>query len=142
MIGLLRERGNDVLVVLGPFNEHMLEEKSRETYGDRRRAVEAWLEGQGIPHFAPALLPSELYADASHPLAGGYAQLAQQLLANEAFVRFLGGSVGRTATQHRPPRRAAPVTERLRFQRCVNIEIVSAGTETRRVEDPPWRAKL
>jgi hypothetical protein len=94
-VELLRARGNRVFVVVGPFNEHMLEEKSRETYGDRRRAVEAWLEGQGIPHFAPALLPSELYADASHPLAGGYAQLAQQLLANEAFVRFLGGAAGR-----------------------------------------------
>ena len=36
-----------------------------------------------------ALLPSEQYADASHPLAAGYRSLAEQLVKDEAFAAFL-----------------------------------------------------
>jgi len=51
--------------------------------------VEAWLEEQQIPHFVPAALPSEHYADASHPLAEGYLLLAEQMLDSESFREFL-----------------------------------------------------
>ena len=38
-----------------------------------------WLEEAKAPYYAPAALASELYGDASHPLAAGYAELARQL---------------------------------------------------------------
>ena len=86
----LRARGNRVLVVVGPFNEHMLTEKSRAAYRERRREAEAYLRGQEIPCFAPEPLPSEEYADASHPLAAGYRRLAESLLADGAFKAWEG----------------------------------------------------
>ena len=89
-IATLRRRGNTVFVVLGPFNEHMLAETSRAAYLQRKAAAEAWLRGQGIPHCIAPLLPSELYADASHPLGQGYALLAERLLGDQAFRRFCG----------------------------------------------------
>jgi len=87
-VGLLRQRGNRLLVLLGPFNEHMLPEKSLETYRERQRGVEAWLRAEQIPHYIPPALPSRLYADASHPLAEGYARLAEDLCAQQSFRRF------------------------------------------------------
>ena len=43
MIGRLRERGNDVLVVLGPFNEHLMAEDNRPAYRKIRDGIAAWL---------------------------------------------------------------------------------------------------
>jgi hypothetical protein len=86
---LVRRRGGDLFVMVGPLNEHMLTDQSRARHGLLRNGVEAWLEQAGIPHYAPRLLPSSQYGDASHPLAAGYAQLARELLADEAFQRWL-----------------------------------------------------
>ena len=87
-VAVLQRRGNRVFVLLGPFNEHMLTDESRTLYQERKRQVEAWLQGEGIPCFVPAPLPSGLYADASHPLADGYAMAARQLFESDAFQRF------------------------------------------------------
>jgi hypothetical protein len=87
---LLRERGNDVLVVLGPFNEHMIAPESQPAYRALHAAVVAWLERNQIPHVIPAVLPSDLYADASHPLTAGYALLARQLYQAPSFRRWVG----------------------------------------------------
>ena len=83
-----------VFVLVGPFNEHMLTDTARQVYQARRHAVEAWLRQNDIPHSIPPPLPSDLYADASHPLAGGYRMLADDLFENEAFARFLGTPAG------------------------------------------------
>jgi len=85
----LRARGNDVLVVLGPFNEHMLVEDNRPAYRKVRDGIVAWLEQNRVPHLAPDTLPSALYADASHPLTQGYALLAQRLYADPGFKAWL-----------------------------------------------------
>ena len=87
-VELLERRRNRVFVLVGPFNEHMLTDQSRAVYQERKRQVEAWLQANGTPCFVPPPLPSELYADASHPLADGYALLAEELLENPAFRRF------------------------------------------------------
>ena len=87
---ILKRRGNRVFVLVGPFNEHMLTNASRRIYATRRLAVEAWLREQGVAHWAPSALPSELYADASHPLSAGYSRLAAQLRQQPAFVAFDG----------------------------------------------------
>ncbi|MFH1264200.1 MAG: hypothetical protein ABIK89_00625 [Planctomycetota bacterium] len=90
-VEILRRRGNRVFVLVGPFNEHMLTEESLAVYAERKREAEAWLQANDVPYAIPTALPSDLYADASHPLAEGYSLLAERLLEHEAFVRFLNG---------------------------------------------------
>jgi len=77
-----------VFVVVGPFNEHMLEDEALAAYKRLTRQAQAWLDARGIPYLAPEALPSRLYADASHPLAEGYRRLAETLLADKAFQEF------------------------------------------------------
>jgi hypothetical protein len=85
LVDILQRRGNRVFVLVGPFNEHMLNPKSLQRYGEIKKAIAAWLRAQQLPHLVPEPLPSALYGDASHPLAAGYAQLAQQLLTEPYF---------------------------------------------------------
>jgi hypothetical protein len=89
LVEVLRQRGNEVFVVVGPFNEHMLTDKGLRTYQERQEQVAAWLREQGILHNVPPALPSDEYADASHPTAAGYRRLAQRLFAQEAFRRLM-----------------------------------------------------
>ncbi|HVV73361.1 MAG TPA: hypothetical protein VHI52_17950, partial [Verrucomicrobiae bacterium] len=88
VVGILRARGNDVFVVLGPFNEHMMAEDNRPAFHRIRDGIDAWLQQQQLPHVVPQTLPSQLYADASHPLTQGYQMLARQLWADEAFRKW------------------------------------------------------
>jgi len=87
-IAILKRRGNRVFVLVGPFNEHMLEEEGLAKYNTRKNVVETWLQDERIAHYIPSALPSDYYADASHPLSDGYALLAKQLLDHESFIRF------------------------------------------------------
>lgn len=82
---LLRARGNDMLVVIGPFNEHMMAEDNRAAYRQLRDGVAAWLKENQVPAIVPEPLASPLYADASHPLTEGYRVLARQLQSDPAF---------------------------------------------------------
>jgi hypothetical protein len=86
---LIRRRGGRLFVLVGPLNQHMLEPASRSRGQALRSQVVTWLRDRGIPHLAPPVLPSPLYGDASHPLAPGYAQLAEAMLTDEAFQRWL-----------------------------------------------------
>jgi hypothetical protein len=90
-VEILQGRGNRVFVLVGPFNEHMLEAPSLATYQKMKKGVAAWLEEKRIGHYVPPALPSELYADASHPLAAGYQRLARQLWEDKAFLGFVRG---------------------------------------------------
>jgi hypothetical protein len=89
LISLLRSRGNEVFVVLGPFNEHMLLEENRPAYRKIRDGIAKWLTENGIPNTIPETLPSTLYADASHPLTNGYELLAQRIWKDEIFRLWL-----------------------------------------------------
>jgi hypothetical protein len=89
VIGRLREAGNDVLVVLGPFNEHMLAAENRPACRKLREGIAAWLTRNRVPHVVAQTLPSALYADASHPLTEGYELLAKRLYANGSFQSWL-----------------------------------------------------
>jgi len=84
-IELLRQRGNKVFVLLGPFNEHLLTPESIDTYRKVQTEIAAWLKQNNIPHYIPPVLAAELYSDASHPLGEGYAELASRLIQNKAF---------------------------------------------------------
>jgi len=85
-VELLSERGNSVFVLVGPFNEHMLKGESIEIYRQMKSEIALWLKQNDIAYYMAPALPSELYADASHPLDKGYAMLAKQLFENESFI--------------------------------------------------------
>jgi len=92
-VEMLEARGNTVFVLVGPFNEHMLKENSLNAYRKLKDEIGTWLSDNNIPHYIPAALPSEVYRDASHPIARGYAMLAKQLYENESFKStILGGN--------------------------------------------------
>ncbi len=88
-VELLRRRGNEVFVLIGPFNEHMLTESNAAVYGRIKTQAQAWLHEHNIPSFTPPPLPAEHYVDASHPIAAGYALLAKELLNQPAFQSLL-----------------------------------------------------
>ena len=90
VLEILRERGNDVMVVLGPFNEHMMAEENRLGYRKLRAEIVSWLSQKQILHLVPEPLPSALYADASHPLTEGYELLAKRLHDDAAFPKWIG----------------------------------------------------
>jgi hypothetical protein len=90
VVALLRERGNQVLVVVGPFNEHLMAEENRPAYRRIRDGMVSWLEQNQIPHIVPDLLPALLYADASHPLTEGYRRIAEQIYRDERFQEWAG----------------------------------------------------
>ncbi|MBN1343700.1 MAG: SGNH/GDSL hydrolase family protein [Phycisphaerae bacterium] len=89
-VELLRDRACSVFVIVGPFNEHMLKGESVAKHARLKRDIAAWLAEQDVPHIVPPTLPSELYADASHPLGEGYALLAKEVYRDPGFVKFDG----------------------------------------------------
>lgn len=84
----LRSRGNKVLVIIGPFNEHMIAAEQRPTFHAMRDEIVKWLTTTGVPHIVPETLPTDLYADSSHPLTQGYALLAKKIAADPAFIAW------------------------------------------------------
>ncbi len=81
----LKSNGCRPLVLVGPFNTHLLTERSRSRHDELVTHVCQWLEEQQLPYIAPPTLASELYADASHPLSEGYRQWATAVQAHPAF---------------------------------------------------------
>lgn len=100
----LRARGNEVFVLVGPFNAHMIAPESQDAYARILNAAHDWLAAEGFAHHVAAPLPGMLYADASHPVAEGYALLADTLLEQASFQRFLGldASAASSADKHGP----------------------------------------
>ena len=93
-VEMLEERGNQVFVVFGPFNEHMMQDQSLGSYRKIQDAAKTWLHSNEVAFSVPAALPSEYYADASHPLSPGYRLLAMDLLENESFRAFMQNASG------------------------------------------------
>jgi hypothetical protein len=89
VLQVLRWRGNDVLVILGPFNEHMVAPDQRPVFGELRDRISDWLTVQRVAHVIPETLPSDLYGDASHPLTEGYALLGRRICQDAAFHAWL-----------------------------------------------------
>lgn len=90
----LRARGNRVFVVLGPFNTHALTRESRVRYQAMVLAMEKQLGQEKVPYCAPRLLPTDMYADASHPLGAGYRQIAKELFDSPSFRQWMEGWAG------------------------------------------------
>ncbi len=88
-VALLRARGSDVFVIVGPFDEWMVAEDQRPTYRSIRDGVSEWLTTNRVAHLVPEALSSDLYADASHPLTEGYSMLAERIAADTEFKKWL-----------------------------------------------------
>jgi len=101
-VEVLQQRGNRVFVLVGPFNEHMLTDAGAAVYARRVAQVRAWLGEQGLAHHVAAALPSDQCADASHPLAEGYAELADRLSDDESFARFCSAPPSRAGEEATP----------------------------------------
>jgi hypothetical protein len=89
VVRTLQARDNDVLVVLGPFNEHIMAQENRPAYRKIRDGIAAWLTANHVAHVVPETLPSGLYADASHPLTEGYRMWARGLYQDSVFRNWL-----------------------------------------------------
>ncbi len=89
----LRRRGNDLFVLVGPLNTHMMTPAAAATYQKLLSDATAWLKSAGVPFAAPDPLPSDLYADTSHPLADGYRRLARALLSDHSFREWLAAGL-------------------------------------------------
>jgi hypothetical protein len=76
---LLIARDNEIFVVVGPLNEHVLDPDSLQKYQEILNKAESRLEEMNIPYYILPLLPEHLYADTSHPIAEGYELLAQHI---------------------------------------------------------------
>ena len=92
LMRLLQSRGNSVLVVVGPFNEHIMAAENRPAFRRLRDGIAGWLAKNQIAFVLPETLPSALYADASHPLTEGYQMLAEQLSREPIFQSWLNAS--------------------------------------------------
>src|SRR5207237_10868094 len=90
VVKLLQSRGNDVLVVVGPFNENIMAEENRLAFRRIRDGVGDWLVKNHVVCLVPETLPSALYADASHPLTEGYQLLANRLYHDATFRSWMG----------------------------------------------------
>jgi hypothetical protein len=93
-VELLRYRNNRVFVLVGPFNEHMLDADSLDTYRNLKTEIEIWLKRNKVPYYMPKVLPARLYVDPSHPLGEGYAAIAKGLFQNTAFRSNIFSSAG------------------------------------------------
>jgi hypothetical protein len=89
LVQLLEARGNKLLVVIGPFNEHMITVDAEAGYEEIMVEMKAWLSGRGVPFVVPETLPGELYGDSSHPLTEGYRRLARELHETTEFSAWL-----------------------------------------------------
>jgi hypothetical protein len=85
LVDLVRSRDNQLLVVIGPFNEHMIAPGAREGFEKITAGMEAWFAANDVSFVEPSALPGHLYGDSSHPLTEGYRQLARELEQSEAF---------------------------------------------------------
>jgi len=84
ILQMLQGRGNRILVLLGPLNEHLMAPPMRERYQALKLKMAARLKTLGVRCFVASLLPETHYADLCHPLGAGYEAIAQELLREES----------------------------------------------------------
>lgn len=89
LVALLQSRNNEVLVLVGPFNESIMAAENLPSFRRLRDGITGWLVEHHVAHIAPAALPSLRYADASHPLTEGYQELADRLLSEPLMREWL-----------------------------------------------------
>lgn len=88
ILELLEQRGNKVLVVIGPMNEHQMDEPTLAGYRKLKSQMDADLSAHGVRHLVASVLDASHYGDICHPLGPGYAALAKELLQKESAWLF------------------------------------------------------
>lgn len=79
LVGVLEARGNRVFVIVGPLNEHSLDQINKRIYRELLMAAEDSLQEMGLDFLLLPLLPGDMYADTSHPQNQGYSLLAERI---------------------------------------------------------------
>lgn len=87
-VKILQKRGNEVFVMVGPINPHIVTAESLRRYRTLQADVSSWLQQNHIDYFVVPDMASHLYADASHPLKPGYNLISQRMLRDEKFVKW------------------------------------------------------
>jgi hypothetical protein len=80
--------------MVGPLNPYMLTPASLEKFRKVQQDICAWLQTHKIKYMLVPDLPSEMYADASHPLDKGYDIIADNLLKTS----FFNGNIDQEAS--------------------------------------------
>jgi hypothetical protein len=94
ILDILKNNNNNVMALIGPINRHMMTDECRAKYDALRESILAELKKRGV-HCLPAPdMPSELYADASHPLEKGYGLIAKSIQ-DSGFLDGVTGSSDR-----------------------------------------------
>lgn len=92
LVQQLGERGNRLCVVIGPLNRHMLQPANQDELDQWVAYAARRLDEMGVVVVEPHALPSDHYADASHPLTQGYRLMAEQLLEQPRLQSWLKDS--------------------------------------------------
>jgi hypothetical protein len=79
-VDILQKRGNKVFVIVGPFNEHILNQTSLDLLAKIKADTEKSLIDKKINYIIAPVLPEEYFADASHPTTAGYEMLAKEIV--------------------------------------------------------------
>ena len=87
----LKKRGVNGFILLGPFNTYALTPASRERFFVMMDAIKKELDRLGFPYFDSTrdLLPSREYGDNCHALADGHAVLAEAMVKDPAFQKWV-----------------------------------------------------
>jgi hypothetical protein len=87
----LKKMHVNVFILLGPFNTYALTPASRERSFVMLDAVKEELDRQGLPYFDTTheLIPSREYGDNCHALAGGHAILAEAMVKDPVFQKWM-----------------------------------------------------
>lgn len=86
---MLKKNGNRVIAVITPFNTYMMNEESRKKYYEILSKMESGLRANGIIAVMPSKPGRKYFADASHPTSEGYRLIADHLIGNRDFARFM-----------------------------------------------------
>jgi hypothetical protein len=88
-VRLLQKRGNEVFVMLGSINPHMMTPESLRRYRTLQSELAGWLDQHNPDYFTVPDMPSSFYTDASHPTERGYGAIAEQMLDNNKFRHWI-----------------------------------------------------
>ncbi len=89
VIKILIERDNKVYVLFGPFNPYILTEESYQRFQSMKSDMEKWFKENNLSYYSVPDLPSDYYADGSHPLKEGYKKIAADLCKTESFKKWM-----------------------------------------------------
>lgn len=91
IINILQRNNNKVLVMLGPINPYILTPESLSKYRKLQNEMKDFLDKKNVASYIVPDMPSETYADASHPLEKGYQIIADKLYETDFVKKALKG---------------------------------------------------